>query len=155
MKTQYLKMNWLIPVLGMVVVADSLVAGSTYLKLERRINSEEALTATLDRLYQDQRISSVLKSMHNGELDGELELAMQRLDLLLCGSILKTDAEMDSADVRTRIFAEDAFRRIALLRPMNPHSAVAGSAQDCCDDQSAAQRILELALASDHSTQAR
>jgi hypothetical protein len=151
MKTRYLKMNWLIPVLGIAVVAGSIVAGTTYLNLERKTQAAEALTATLDRLYQDQMLSAALKTLHAGEA----AVAAQRLDLLLCDDILRTNSELASADARTRTFVEDAFRRIALLRPKIAHGAAAGSAQDCTGDQAAAQRILELALAGDHSTQTK
>ena len=55
MKTRYLKIDWLIPVLGIAVVAGSLVAATTYLDLERQAQAEESFTATLDRLYEDQQ----------------------------------------------------------------------------------------------------
>ena len=149
MKTRYIKIDWLIPVLGIAVVAGSLLAGTTYLNLERKIHADEAFTATLDRLYQDQQLSAALKTIH----DGEVGVAAQRLDLLLCGHILRTNSELASADPRTRTFVEDAFRRMARVRPKSPNGAATGSAQECSDDQTAAQRILDLALASDHSTQ--
>jgi hypothetical protein len=66
-----------------------------------------------------------------------------------------TNSELASADPRTRTIVEDAFRRIAQVRPKSAHSAAAGSGQECSDDQSAAQRILELALAGNHSTQTK
>ena len=149
MKTRYLKIDWLIPVLGIAVVAGSLVAGTTYLNLERKIHANEALTATLDRLYQDHQLSVALKTIHNGEVAA----ATQRLDLLLCGHILTTNSELASADPRTRTIVEDAFRRIARIRPKSAHTTAAGSTQECNEDQAVAERILELALASDHSTQ--
>ena len=62
MKTRYIKMDWLIPVLGIAVVAGSLLAGTTYLNLERKIHADEAFTATLDRLYQDHQLSVALKT---------------------------------------------------------------------------------------------
>jgi hypothetical protein len=151
MKTRYLKIDWLIPVLGIAVVAGSLVAATTYLDLERKAQAEESFTATLDRLYEDQQLSTALKTLHDGAVDA----GVQRLDLLLCGHILRTDSELASAGARTRTFVEDAFRRIAQVRPKSAHSAAAGSGQECSDDQSAAQRILELALAGNHSTQTK
>jgi hypothetical protein len=151
MKTRYLKIDWLLSVLGIAAVAGSLVAGTTYLGLERKIHADEAFMATLDRLYQDQQLSAALKTIHKGEVD----VAAQRLDLLLCGHILMTNSELPSADARPRIFVEDAFRRIALLRPKNAPDAAAGPANECSDDQKAAQRILELALAGDRSARAK
>ena len=151
MKTISLKTNWFVPLVGIAVVAGSVLAGSTYLELERMIAAEEAFTATLDRLYHDQQVSVALKSIH----DGEVDVAAQRLDLLLCAHILKTDAELASADARTRTFVEDAFRRIALVRPKRANGAAASSAQECSDDQTAAERILSKALVIAHTAQTK
>ena len=151
MKTRYLKMDWLIPLLGIAVVAGSLVAGTTYRDFERKIQTDEAYMATLDRLYEDHQISAALKTLHDGSVDA----AAQRLDLLLCDHILTTNSELPTADARTRTFVADTFRRIALLRPKTANGAVSGPTQACDNDQAAAQRILALALASDHGTQAK
>src|ERR1035438_2615996 len=149
MKTRYLKIDWLIPVLGIAVVVGSLVAGTAYLNLERKIHANEALTATLDRLYQDHQLSVALKTIHNGAVAA----GTQRLDLLLCGHILTTNSELGSADPRTRTIVEDAFRKIARIRPKSAHTTAAASTQECSEEQAAAERILELASASDYSTQ--
>ena len=151
MKTKQLKMNWLIPVLGIAAVAGSLVAVTTYRNLERETQADEALTATLDRLHQDLEISSMLKTIHDGKVEG----AAERLDLLLCGNILRTDAELVSADARTRAFVEDAFCRIALLRPKTANGPAGGSAREGNDDRIAAERILSKALTVVHTTQAK
>jgi hypothetical protein len=135
-------MNWLIPVLGIAVVAGSLVAATTYRDLERQTQAAEACTATLDRLCEDLQISSMLKTIQDGKVEG----AAQRLDLLLCGDILRTESELESADAFTRRCAEDAFRRIAQTRPKMADAAAGGSVQRSTDS-TAAQRILELALA--------
>jgi len=151
MKTRYLKLEWLIPVMGTAVVAAGLVAGITYLDLERKIHADEAFNATLDRVSHDQKLSAVLKTLHDGETGG----AAQRLDLLLCGDILRTNSELGSAYARTRSVVEDAFRKIARLRPKTADGRGASSTQACNDDQVAAQRILELSLAGDHGTQTK
>ena len=151
MKIKYLKIDWLIPVLGIAVVAGSLLAGTTYLNLERRIQADEAFTATLDRLFQDQQLSTALKTIH----DGEVDVAAKRLDLLLCGHIIRTDSELASADARTRRFVEDGFRRIATLRPKSAQGAAGASTQECNDDQAAAEKILTIALASAPNTQTK
>ena len=140
-------MDWLIPVLRIAAVAAGLMAGTNYLNVERKIQANEALRATLDRVYQDQQLSLALKALHNGEGDQ----AAQRLDLLLCGHILTTNSELASADGRTRIVVEDAFRRIARVRPKAARGAAAGSTHECIGDQAAAERVLELALAGDHT----
>ena len=151
MKTKYLIMNSFVLVLGIAVVAAGLVAGTRYLNLEQRIHADEALIATLDRLCQDHHISVALKTIH----DGEADKAAQYLDLLLCGHILRTEAELASADTRTRMIVEDAFRRIARVRPKAADGAAAGSGQECNEGRAGAQRILDLALAGDHSTRTK
>jgi len=150
MKTRFLKTDWLIPLAGIAVVAGSVVAGSAYMELERKTAAEEAFTATLDHLYQDHQLSVALKAIYEGE---EKEAA-QRLDLLLCDSILRIDSELASADTRTRAFVVDAFRRIALVRPKTATGAAASSAQECTDDQIVAERILSKALVVAHTAQA-
>jgi hypothetical protein len=151
MKTNYLKANWLAPVLGVVVVAGGLTAAITYLDLEKEARAQEALVVTLDRLCHDQQLCAALKSMH----DGQPEVAAQRLDLLLCDSILRLNNELASADERTRIYVEDAFRRLALLRPKLAAGVADGSASAFNEDQTAAEKILERALAGIHVAQTK
>jgi hypothetical protein len=138
MKTGNWKADWLAPLVGVAVVGGSLMAATTYLNLEQKVRASEAFSVTLDRLYQDQRLSTVLKSMH----DGQVKAAAQRLDGLLCQNIIRLDSQLGCADPQTRTCATDAFRRIGLLRPKN----AARAAQDCTEDQITAERILARAL---------
>jgi hypothetical protein len=150
MKTRYRMMNWLIPVLGIAVVAAGLVAGKSYTGLERKVQADEAFIPTLDRLQVDRQFSVALKALH----DGEVDKAAQYLDLVLCWHILRTDAELGSADAQTRAYVQDVFRRIARVRPKTADGAAAGSTQEC-SAQAAAQRILDLARAGDPSTRTK
>ena len=142
MKTRDLRVNWLIPLLGIAMVAIGVVAGTAYLKIERRADAEEAFTATLDRLYQDNELSMALKTLH----EGDAAAAARRLDLLLCEHIVRTDSELPSADARTRAFVENAFQRMALVRPRVAEAKPADPANDHSDDQIVAERILSRAL---------
>jgi hypothetical protein len=152
MKTSELKTDWLIPFVGIAVVAGTLVAATTYLEFERKSHAAEALAVTLDRLSHDQQLSRVLEQIHQGEVTA----AAQRLDLLLCGDVVRVDAELASADAPTRAVVEDAFRRIALIRPKTAPGGAAGSAQEPSNGQVEAQRILTLALgAAAHAAQAK
>jgi hypothetical protein len=137
-----MKLDRLIPLLGIALVAGGVMAAATYLNLDRRIQSSEAYLGTLDRLFQDQQLSVVLKRLH----EGDVAAATQHLDLLLCDNILLTNAELASADAQTRAAVQDTFRRIALLRP-KPEPTGAASTQARVSDQDAAERILTLALA--------
>ena len=151
MQTRCFKMDWLIPTLGIAMVAGCLVAATTYRELERQAHASETCLATLDRLSHDHTLSLVLKSLH----DGEVDQAAQRLDLLFCWDILRADAELGSADARTQAWAEDSFRRIARVRPKNAEGPAADSARDYSEAQADAQRLLELALAGGHNAQTR
>jgi hypothetical protein len=151
MKTTYLKTNWLAPLLGVAVVGGCLLATTTYLDLARKVQAQEALGVTIDRLCADQKISAVLKAIH----DGEVAAGVQRLDLLLCDSILRLDAELASADEQTRAYAADALRRIALLRPKRQLDAAGGLVQELSEDQAAAERILDRVQAGFHVAQTK
>ncbi len=142
MKTRHLKTKWLIPLLGFAVAAGGFKAATTYLDLQRQTQSEEAFSATLDRLYADQRISAALKTLH----DGDVNAAARRLDLLLCENILLSNAELALATGRQRAYVEDAFVKIARSRPKNAESP-AGAILEVSYDQIKAQRILEEACA--------
>ena len=137
-----MKIDRLIPFLGIALVAGGVAAAATYLNLERKIHSGEGFTATLDRIYQDYQLSAALKTLHNGDAG----TAAQRLDLLLCDNILKINAELASADDRKAAYVKDAFMRMARLRPKNPDTPV-GAAPELNSDQREAEKILMRACA--------
>jgi len=151
MKTRYLKTDWLLPLVGIVVVAGSLLAARTYFDMEQQAGAEQALGTTLDRLQHDLKLCGVLKAIHNGEVAG----GAQRLDLLLCDDILELHAGLTAADLRTRTYVQDAFRRIALLRPKIGAGTAASAAPERSHDQAAAERILASALGAGHIAQTK
>jgi hypothetical protein len=142
MKINYLNLDRFIPWLGIAVVAAGVIGVTTYFNFERTARAAEAGAATLERLVQDQQLSSMLKQIHDGHV-GE---AAQSLDLRLCGDILLTEAELASASPETRMLAQKMFRRIAVARPQTEPADTA-SAQEHVTDRAAAERILTLALA--------
>jgi len=137
MKTKYIKVHWLIPLLELVLIAVGVVTAAHYLDLDRKMHSDQAFSATLDRLYQVQRLSAALKTLH----DGDAGAAAQRLDLLLCDNILIVNSELASANDRERAYVRDAFARIAHLRPRDP-DATGGNAQKRYNEQIEAEKIL-------------
>ena len=137
-----IKFDRLIPWLGTALVAGGVMAAATYLNFERKAHSSEASLTTLDRLIHDQQLTAALKKIHNGEVAG----AAQSLDLLLCGDILLTNAELPTADPDTRALVQNAFRTIARARPMTSKTDT-GPAREHTMDQVEAERILTLALA--------
>jgi hypothetical protein len=142
MKTNYMKMDRLIPWLGIALVAGGVAAAAAYLDLQRKIHSAEAFAVTLDHLYQDESLSLALKTLH----DGDVVAAVQRLDLLLCDDILRLDSELVSADDRKAAYVKYAFVRMARSRPRNPDTT-AGAAQELNADQIKAEKILKQACA--------
>jgi hypothetical protein len=142
MKTQCIRISRLIPLVGIALVAAAVLAGATYWDIERQTRAGEALTVTLDRIYHDQQICSALKAMH----EGDAILAAQRLDLMLCDDILALDAQLASADQKTRNYIKFGFGWLALNRPKNAHTAAA-SGQELLDDQIQAEKILARASA--------
>ena len=151
MKTSCFKMDWLIPVLGIAVVAGCLLAATNYRALERQAHTEEVFMPALDRLSRAHNLSLVLKTLHGGEVDK----AARELDRLLCWDILGADAELASADARTRAWAGDMFRRIARVRPKTAEGAPVSSTPEPVGAQAAAQQILDLALKGDHNARTR
>jgi hypothetical protein len=137
----------LIPWLGIAVVAGGVAAVATYLNVEQKTQSSEAFVAIMDRLIQEQHLCSAVKRIHDGDVAG----AAQGLDLLLCGDILLTSAELESADPQTRALAQKVFRRLALARPRT-EATVAASNGEHFNDQLAAERILMMALAAPAET---
>ena len=147
MKTNCMKTDWFVPLVGLAAIAAAVATGKAYLDFERETRAGEALTVTLDRLYQDHQLSMALKTIH----DGDAVAAARRLDLLLCEHIVRLDSELASADARTRTYVEDALQRMALVRPRVVQAQSAASATDCSDDQIAAERILGRVLVAHHT----
>ena len=145
-KLRCFRIDWLIPVLGIGMVAGFVVAATTYRELERQAHAGEIFMPALDCLSHDLTLSLVLKTLH----DGEVDRAAQRLDLLLCWDILRADAELASADAQTRAWTEEMLRRIARVRPKTAEGAA-----DSGGARAPAQQILERALAADHGDRTR
>ncbi len=135
-------MNRLIPVFGITFVTAAVMAAATYVDLERKTHCAEAFGATLDRLYADQKLSAVLRTIQ----EGDVATATQRLDLLLCDDILAVNSQLASARSTERAYAQDVFIRIARLRPKNAE-VTAGTTQELSSDQIEAEKVLAGACA--------
>ena len=151
MKTSSFRLDWLFPLLGIALLAGFMLGATTYRKLERQVDAEVAFMPMIDRLCQDHTVSLALESLRAGQVDQ----AARHLDLLLCWDILRADAELASADARTRAWKEDMFRRIARARAKNADGADAGGTLEPVAARQEAQKILDLALKNDHSSLAK
>jgi hypothetical protein len=142
MNVRCFRIDWLIPVLGIVIVVGFVVVAVTYRGLEGQADEETAFTPVLDRLCRDHGLSLVLRMMHEGSFDE----AAERLDLLLCWDVMRADVEMARADARTRAWGEDILRMIARLRPKMERKTGAGPALESGDAREEAERVLERVL---------
>jgi hypothetical protein len=133
---------WYISLVGIVVVAVGVMAAATYLGLERKIVSGQAYAAMLERLYHDQQLSVVLRTIH----DGEADTAARRLDLILCDDILAVNSQLASASNAERDYAQTMFAQIARQRPGNGET-FAVAITKLSNDQIEAERILRKACA--------
>jgi hypothetical protein len=137
MKTRYFNRRWLGALLAIALAGGGCLVATTYIKLEKRIQSEQACAAMLERLAADQKISAALRSIR----DGDVRAGARRLDLLLCDDILQAKAELAAADGRAQASAKQAWAQIARSRPSNAEIGGSGSGE-VSSDQIAAERIL-------------
>ena len=151
MKTRRLRLDWLIPVLGIAAVVGGMMAATTYVRLEKDTQSAQSLANTLEHLYQDQTISLALRKIHAGEVAA----AAQQVDVLLCDNVLQLNADLGSADAQTRAYVGHGFRRIERVRPKTPEAAASGAIPPTTMDQAEAQRILALAVGSQQMAESK
>jgi hypothetical protein len=138
MKTNHIKTDWMIRLLGIALVAGAAMAAATYLNLERQVHSTEVFRANYDRLYQDVQLCSALKAIHEGDISG----ATRRLDLKLCQDINALNGQLASADAGDRAFIKNAFVRFTLLRPRSAE-LLTDDAKELTPEQLEAERILQ------------
>jgi hypothetical protein len=151
MKLQDLKVNWLFPFVGIALVAGTVITATAYFDFERKADAAQAFAATLERLFQDQQLSMALEQLQQGDIAA----AAKRLDLMLCGDIVRADLELATADALEQQAVQDTFRRIALIRPRTGPGGTPDPAQEPEDSRAEAERILTLALgAAAHTAQA-
>lgn len=137
MNRNCIRINWLIPVLGIAMAAGGFMAAATYLNCEREIRSAEDSMATIKGLHKDLQLCEALRTIHEGDPD----LAARRLDLILCEDIVAVNAKLASADPLERAFIRNAFARFALVRPKSA-LLLADASQELRSDQVEAERIL-------------
>jgi hypothetical protein len=138
MKTDSMRINWMLPVVGIVLTAYALMAAAPYLGIKRFNHAGRDLGGTLDRLYQDQKLSAALKEIHKGDVD----TAAQRLDMMLCSDIVRVNSQLGSASDAEKVFVRGVFAKIARVRPKNSETP-AGAAPALTRDQLEAERILQ------------
>jgi hypothetical protein len=137
MKTNDTKLNWLIPLMGIGLVAGSLLGAATYLNIERENRSEEESIARIQRLQRDLQLCDVLRTIR----DGDMNSAARDLDRWLCSDIVALNSQLGSAGAGDRALIQNAFARFALIRPWS-EELVGEEGTELRSDQVEAERIL-------------
>jgi hypothetical protein len=104
-------------ILGIVVIAASLVAVGWWLGFRQRYLTEAYAITALDNHLTD----AAIKAMMLHEMDvGRPDKVRQSLRLELDGDILMVDSLLDSSDARSRDLASKVFAQIATYRAEYP-----------------------------------
>jgi hypothetical protein len=142
MKTNGMKLNWLIPIMGIALVAGGLLAAATYLKLEHEDHAAQESIARMQRLQRDLQLCAVLRTIR----DGDMNSAARDLDLWLCSDIVALNSQLASVDAGDRSLIRNAFARFALIRPASAE-LLTEEGHELRSDQVEAETILARALA--------
>jgi hypothetical protein len=116
MKTNVFRADWLIPVLGIVLLVGGYSVTKSYYGTLEDIHLGEQFNATIDRLRGDCRLSRVLSEAQ----DTGCTVTAQSLDELLVTDMAALNAELQSAQPQARALAEVCFEYIARRRAQNP-----------------------------------
>jgi hypothetical protein len=137
MKINYNRTNWLIPVLGIALVAAGVMAATTYLDLERKNHSAEASMAIIRGLHKDFQLGSALKTIH----EEGVSTGVEPLDLMLCEDVIAIHSRLAALEEWDRAFIKNAFARLALIRP-NSAELLSDDSHTLGASQIEAERIL-------------
>ena len=143
MKTRTLRIDWLIPVLGIALVGGGYLPMKSYLGFKEQIGSEEQFSATMDCLWEDCDLSQMLIQ---AQASGCATTA-RSLDELLSAKVATDSARLASADRDTRGLVEDFPRFIDRRR--SESTRMAGDVPAGRSEREiAGQRVLTQTLAS-------
>jgi hypothetical protein len=138
MKSIHIRINALIPALGIALVIGGLLVAMIYQKLEEHSKVAEASITRAVYLYHDLQLCAALRTMR----EGDATAAEQRLDRVLCNDIVALNSQLPSADAEEQAYVKNAFARFALIRPRSAE-LLANNPTDVHADQVEAEKILE------------
>ena len=144
MKTNILRINWLIPALGIALVGGGYPLAKSYLELNEEIRSGSQSGAIVDCLLEDYNLNRVLMQLQNGGC----AIPARRLEELLSADIATVNSQLASVDPRTQSIAEACFDLMARQRSQNSPVG-AGLPAGSSGREIAAQGILIQAMASE------
>jgi hypothetical protein len=131
MKTSTVRMNWLIPLLGVVLLGGGFAGARSYLGFEQQIGTDLEFQATIDRIGEACDLLQVQRQFHNGGCPE----AARRLDECLSASVVTLNRELASPDEQTQVMLNVFFEFMA--RHQSQRSPAAASLH-------AAPRVTEL-----------
>jgi hypothetical protein len=137
MKDKNINSKWLIPGLGIALVAGGLMGAASHSKLEQEAHSGEACRWALERLRFDAGVCRGLRTLYEGDVNS----AAQQLDRFLCEDILRLNSELASLEGVDRAFMKNAFARFSIVRPTCA-ALQARTSQQPNDDEVKAERLL-------------
>jgi len=115
MKRNVFRVDWLIPVLGIVLVLGGYSLTKSYHGALEDIRLGQQFNAIIDRLTGDCRLSRVLSEAQAAGC----AVTAQSLDELLATDMATLNAELQSAEPQARALAEACFEYIARRRHQN------------------------------------
>lgn len=115
MKTNTVRMNSLIPLLGIVLVGGGLAAGRSYLGFEQQIGTGLQFIETLDRIDEAARLLRIQTQVQKGGCAG----SVPSLDESLSESLVTLDRELASPDERARVMVKVLFDYMARRQSQN------------------------------------
>ena len=142
MITNTFRMNWLIPLLGIVLVGGGYSASRSYLGLQQKIDAAVQFQATLEHIEDTCSLLQMQAQLQSGGCAG----SAPGLDERLSGSVANLDRELASPDEQTRDTLRIFFDFMARHQSQNSPKAARLSADPSVTEM-AAQKILAQALA--------
>jgi len=146
MRTQYSKLNWLSPVLGIALVGGGYVLARSYAGYDEQIRSQTQSGATVDRLLETCHLGRARAGFYNTECAAQAD----RLDELLSADVAGIKADLPAVDPQTQALAESCFKHLNRLQAQRS-SKPAGLAGDRSESQLTPQPILAWAPADNSS----
>jgi hypothetical protein len=105
MNTNALRMNWLIPALGVALVGGGYALAKAYIRIEEESRSASQSGTVVDCLLQDYKLNHVLKQLQGGGCTAPAA----RLEALLAIDRTAIESQLGSVDPRTRALAAACF----------------------------------------------
>jgi uncharacterized protein YecA (UPF0149 family) len=120
MNRKSFRMNWLIPMLGIVLVGGGYAAARSYKGLDQAMNNELQFASTAERVREGVRLLQIQTQLAKGSCPGRA----RQVDESLSFCVEALDLELASADARTQGFITSFFEHMAHVQSQLAPTAV-------------------------------